>query len=271
MRGDWDLFGTRNGYIGSEGGSSLNNFLASNSGQRSVVFLDEFDKTAQEVRTSLLTVCESGKYEDRRHNTAIDCSRTIWIMATNLGKSLIETFYAKKMDNKSDEERDKVPIKPLQDDLKKLFSKHWKPALASRIKLIVPFFPFSRGEAAVVTHKFFLDLFDQVKKPVVIRPGQHHWVGHCHLTGKGTEICEYIAKEEYEWAFGARVLNDAVIAIANDLFISYTRVDRDEEITEETNNGPLQRFDVQLRPTSDGNSEAIVLHKGHTVLPVEWK
>jgi ATP-dependent Clp protease ATP-binding subunit ClpA len=42
------------------GGSPLNNYLASHTSQLCVVFLDEFDKTNQELRQSLLTILDSG-------------------------------------------------------------------------------------------------------------------------------------------------------------------------------------------------------------------
>ena len=57
-----DLFGHGLGYEGGGDGNQLNNFLSSHDKQRCVIFLDEFDKTQQEVRQSLLTVLERGMY-----------------------------------------------------------------------------------------------------------------------------------------------------------------------------------------------------------------
>jgi ATP-dependent Clp protease ATP-binding subunit ClpA len=54
------LFGAAAPYAGSDEGSPLNNFLASHTAERCVVFLDEFDKTGQSVRQSLLTILDSG-------------------------------------------------------------------------------------------------------------------------------------------------------------------------------------------------------------------
>lgn len=54
------LFGAAAPYRNYAEGSPLNNYLASHTGERCVVFLDEFDKTAQEVRESLLTILDSG-------------------------------------------------------------------------------------------------------------------------------------------------------------------------------------------------------------------
>jgi hypothetical protein len=60
-RNIWALFGSIAGYVGREDGTKLNNFLAENSGKRSVVFLDEFDKTEQELRQALLLLTQSGR------------------------------------------------------------------------------------------------------------------------------------------------------------------------------------------------------------------
>lgn len=56
----WDLFGPAAGFERSYGGSPLNNYFASHADKRHVVFLDEFDKTPQAVRQSLLTILDSG-------------------------------------------------------------------------------------------------------------------------------------------------------------------------------------------------------------------
>lgn len=60
MKYETDLFGPKAPYIGHEVGSPLNNHLANEHRKRTVVFLDEFDKTTEEVRRSLLIVFEKG-------------------------------------------------------------------------------------------------------------------------------------------------------------------------------------------------------------------
>lgn len=93
MRYETDLFGPKHPYHGSEVGSPLNNHLANEGGKRSVVFLDEFDKSTEEVRQSLLILFDQGIYRDRRDFTKqYDCSNTIWIVATNLGDVVIQAF-----------------------------------------------------------------------------------------------------------------------------------------------------------------------------------
>jgi ATP-dependent Clp protease ATP-binding subunit ClpB len=55
------LLGPTAGYQGHDIGSPLNNFLAGNADRLAVVFLDEFDKTQQEVRDALLKVMDNGE------------------------------------------------------------------------------------------------------------------------------------------------------------------------------------------------------------------
>ena len=46
-------------------GSSLNKHLVRMAGQKTVILLDEFDKTTDEVRKAMLLLFESGQYRDR--------------------------------------------------------------------------------------------------------------------------------------------------------------------------------------------------------------
>lgn len=61
MKYETDLLGPKAPYRGHEAGSPLNNHLANGHGKRTVVFLDEFDKSTEEVRQSLLIVLDQGK------------------------------------------------------------------------------------------------------------------------------------------------------------------------------------------------------------------
>ncbi|KAL8834465.1 MAG: hypothetical protein Q9176_007489 [Flavoplaca citrina] len=63
-----DLFGPQASFAGHEAGSPLNNFLADYSGQKAVVFLDEFEKTTADVHRSLLLLFDEGFYQDRQQS-----------------------------------------------------------------------------------------------------------------------------------------------------------------------------------------------------------
>ena len=122
MRYETDLFGPKYPYAGHEKGSPLNNYLALYSGKRAIVFLDEFEKTNDSVRQALLLVFDSGQYTDRRNGTLLDCSKTIWVLATNHGEQKIGMFYGVYMKDKLEEERAKAPLAKLDAVLKKDFT-----------------------------------------------------------------------------------------------------------------------------------------------------
>lgn len=89
---EMELFGGRHPYVNAGEGTPINNFLARNSGQRCIVFMDEFEKTTKEIHQALLLPFDNGEYQDRRNLKKIDCSKTIWILATNALDRRIRDF-----------------------------------------------------------------------------------------------------------------------------------------------------------------------------------
>jgi hypothetical protein len=55
-----ELFGAREPYIDASRGSPLNNFLAAHAGEPCIIFLDEFEKTTQEIHQALLLPFDNG-------------------------------------------------------------------------------------------------------------------------------------------------------------------------------------------------------------------
>lgn len=58
---------------------------------------------------------------DLRSNTPVDATKSIWILASNRGDELIDRFYKKNMEGKSERQCRDVSIQPLQKDLFRLF------------------------------------------------------------------------------------------------------------------------------------------------------
>lgn len=56
-----ELFGGRHPYVNADKGTPLNNHLSKYDGERSIVFLDEFEKTSSEVHQALLLPFDNGK------------------------------------------------------------------------------------------------------------------------------------------------------------------------------------------------------------------
>lgn len=135
MKHETDLFGAKKPYIGYDVGSPLNNFLARLSGKRSIVFLDEFEKTTPEVKNALLIPFDEGmtspqprlqtgndsrirgrlitcvgRHTDRRSRAVVDCTQTIWIIATNAVDDIVLDYCDAHKDIFNDDD----PIRQMQ-------------------------------------------------------------------------------------------------------------------------------------------------------------
>lgn len=210
-----DLFGPLAPFKGSKDGSVVNNYLASHNGQRCIVFMDEFEKTKDEVRQALLlpfgngkhlishSVTElksdsglilgnpTGEYRDRRDLRPIDCSKTIWILATNAFDKTIQAFYETNRAVFNGDPTTKISAKSIRELGRKLSKEIMKESmtvlgvsfsqepsslptylrtadadvcclpqapLTGRITDFIPFLPFSRIEQAAVADKYLSNL-----------------------------------------------------------------------------------------------------------------
>jgi len=86
----WALFGSDVGYIGSDKGTELANFIESHNGKFGVVVLEEFEKAGSDAREALLHPFESGEWSNKKsHTKPFKCSKIIFIMTSNLINSEI--------------------------------------------------------------------------------------------------------------------------------------------------------------------------------------
>ncbi|KAK5136796.1 hypothetical protein LTR08_002092 [Meristemomyces frigidus] len=249
MRSDTGLFGARIGYANNQRGSQLNNFISDHDGERSVVFLDEFDKTELEVRNSLLLLLDSGEYHDRRTNKPVNATKTIWVLATNLGDEAITQFYKERMEGVTHAEKAKIPHKLLQIQLKALFRDEFGAPMAGRMKNVAPFYPFDHAEQAVVAHKFLLELVDQLRQPIDLSPSTKRYPAHIHLAIKNDgKLCKHIAEESYISELGARSLTSGIDDIRRDFYTTF--INTGILVSDQMNDGPLMKYTVQLVPVA---------------------
>jgi ATP-dependent Clp protease ATP-binding subunit ClpA len=252
-----DLLGASNGYHRSEEGSEFNNFVGDNHGKRAVVVLDEFDKTKDVVRKALLTVIQDGEFNDRRTNRKIDCKNFIWILATNHGDDMIRSFFERYIRALRDDERENVSLEPLQDALRNAFMTKFGAPLTGRTHILVPFLCFFHSEAAVVLHKFVLEVQDQVRKPIDLREDVKRYIGHFNLNLiEDGEFCMKLAEQHYHHELGARSLLGVRDLMQDRLTKEYTNTD--ELVSEDINNGPLKRFTVALVAGDNGQNHVNV-------------
>ncbi|KAI1137349.1 P-loop containing nucleoside triphosphate hydrolase protein [Hypoxylon sp. FL0543] len=230
-----ELFGPRHPYTGADRGTPLNNFLARNSGERCIVFLDEFEKTTREIHQALLIPFDNGEYQDRRHLTTVDCSKTIWILATNALDDTINGFCEHNKDIYShDEAAREKEAKRLSKLLKDAFLARFDAPITGRVTDFIPFLPFSKDEQAVVAHKFLLELREKVRQPIRLsRAEDEQLLGNVRLlTRRDGAVCQALAESEYHPNLGARSLHTAVKhEVEAKLLESYLQ--EDEEILED--------------------------------------
>ncbi|KAK5139670.1 hypothetical protein LTR32_007296 [Rachicladosporium monterosium] len=192
---EMELFGSRHPCVGAAQGTPLNNFLATYSGKRCIVFLDDFEKTSPEIHKALLLPFDNGEYQDRRNLHKVDCSKTIWIMATNAHDAIIQ--------------------------------------VAGRISEFVPFLTFTIGEQSVIVHKALLEFGRKVRQPVILVDGPNErLLGNMKLRiRRNVSVCRALAESEYHPDLGARSLLVAAEKVKRMLVDEYLNID--EEITEE--------------------------------------
>ncbi|KAJ2897400.1 hypothetical protein MKZ38_004701 [Zalerion maritima] len=214
---EMELFGPRRPYSGADRGSPLNNFIARNAGRRCIVFLDEFEKTTAEIHQSLLLPFDNGEYQDRRNLDKIDCSKTIWILATNALDATIQDFCSTHKVIFADAGVEDKALAPI----------------TGRVSEFIPFLPFSAGEQAVVVHKFLLELAQNVRAPVDLREGpSEQLLGNVRLrVWRDAAVCRSLAQEGYSADLGARSLSATVSQVVEDMLVD-AYLDGEGEIVE---------------------------------------
>lgn len=252
---DTDMFGPWTPYRGSQVGTQLNNHLVEWDGKRTVVFLDEFDKTTDDVRQAMLLLFESGSYTDRRNNNKIDCSKVLWILAANLGIKEITKFWVDHLKDRSQEQQNLAPIRDLQITLKQCVIQVFGAPLTGRFSALVPFLPFNEGERAITAYKFMRELWHDVRKP--IDTNGKRFAGNVFVNFVNDEqIAKHIAQRYLEET-GARSLADAVEEeISDNLAAEYFK--QEGEVKDEMNALPLPKYDVRVVSGSSKNNHVEV-------------
>ncbi|KAL7935361.1 P-loop containing nucleoside triphosphate hydrolase protein [Trichoderma chlorosporum] len=231
---EMELFGPRRPYHGYEKGSALNNFLAERSGKKCIVFLDEFEKTSREIHQTLLIPFDNGEYRDRRTGDKVNCSNTIWIMATNALDDTILDFYDQNNAITGDDadERSRL-LRKLCEQLQEKFLQQFGAPVTGRISDFIPFLPFSAGEQAVITHKCLLELAQELRLPIsLIKNPSERLIGDIRLLiRRDGAVCSTIAKAHYHNKLGARSLKAGAEKVKRIVLDAY--LDDDEEIAEQ--------------------------------------
>ncbi|KAI1382659.1 P-loop containing nucleoside triphosphate hydrolase protein [Hypoxylon trugodes] len=228
LESDDELFGPKSPAEGYEFGSPLNNFLAEKTGQRSIVYIDGFDKTSEEVHKTLLIPFDRGEYIDRRNGEKIDCSQTIWILVTSKFDDIIDENdnLLRDFDQRSQHD---VVRRQLSRSLRGEYIASFGAPLASRITETIPFLTFSENERAIIADRCIMELETVIAAPAVIseNPDEDKPVGNVQLQiVNNASVCSIIANEYYLPELGADSIARGVdAAIANPVVGQYLEGD----------------------------------------------
>ncbi|MDV7756924.1 ATP-dependent chaperone ClpB [Liquorilactobacillus mali] len=173
------LVGAAPGYVGYEEGGQLTEAVRRN--PYTIVLLDEVEKAHPDVFNILLQVFDDGRLTDGQGRT-VDFKNTIIIMTSNLGSGIL-------LDNASD---GKITVETKQLVMK-LAQQHFKPEFLNRIDDIIMFTPLSLAAIEEIVAKFIDLLSSRLSEQEV-------------ELKISDEAKQWIAKEGYEPAYGARPL-----------------------------------------------------------------
>lgn len=172
------LIGSPPGYVGYDEGGQLTEALRRR--PYSVVLLDEVEKAHMDVFNILLQVFDEGRITDSK-GRKVNCKNALFIMTSNLGSTQL-------LENKA--HLTKESILTIVDPILKA---HFRPEFLNRLDEILPFLPLKEEDMA----KIVLIQLELVKKRLLERNITLKW---------DQTVIEFLSKEGYDPAFGARPL-----------------------------------------------------------------
>lgn len=67
----------------------------------------------------------TGTYTGRPGNLQVNCTKTIWILATNKGDDVVADFFAQNIEKRKEEDVLQVDMTPLQMELQELLASEY--------------------------------------------------------------------------------------------------------------------------------------------------
>jgi ATP-dependent Clp protease ATP-binding subunit ClpC len=184
------LFGAPPGYVGYEEGGQLTEAVRRRPYR--VILFDEIEKAHPDVWNALLQILDDGRLTDGQGRT-VDFRNTVLIMTSNLGTEFVRKSGSLGFLQASGNDEERASSQKIQKALRDTF----RPEFLNRIDEIITFSPLS-----VEDMKHIVDL--QMKEV------------QGRLAEKGITVVltenarEWLAKQGYDTAFGARPLNRAL-------------------------------------------------------------
>ncbi len=180
------LIGAPPGYVGFEEGGQLTEAVRRR--PHTVVLFDEIDKAHLDVFNVLLQILDDGRLTDSQGRT-VDFRNTVIIMTSNIGSHMI---LERASALTSDEQ-----IKRLEDDVLRELQQQFRPEFLNRVDDVIVFRPLSQELI-----KRIVDLQLRRVERLTAELGLRLQVSE--------EAKEFLAREGYDPAFGARPLKRAI-------------------------------------------------------------
>ncbi len=182
------LIGSPPGYVGYDDGGHLTELIRKK--PYSVVLFDEIEKAHPDVFNIMLQILDDGRLTDSK-GRHINFKNTIIIMTSNVGASMITTTSKLGFSTSDDESKDKY--EKLKETVTEEMKKAFRPEFLNRIDETIVFAHLSKEEIRQIVDLMLKDLFKRLAER--------------ELSVEVTdEVKDYLAKDGYSEAYGARPL-----------------------------------------------------------------
>ena len=186
------LIGSPPGYVGYDDGGHMTEIIRKK--PYSVVLFDEIEKAHPDVFNIMLQILDDGRLTDSK-GRLVSFKNTIIIMTSNVGASMITSTQKLGFSVSNDDKKDKY--EKLKDTVMEELKKAFRPEFLNRIDEIIVFSHLSKEEIRQMVDLMLKDLFKRLdERELTIEVGD--------------DVKDYLAKEGYSEAYGARPLRRVI-------------------------------------------------------------
>ena len=186
------LIGSPPGYVGYDDGGHMTEIIRKK--PYSVVLFDEIEKAHPDVFNIMLQILDDGRLTDSK-GRMVSFKNTIIIMTSNVGASMITSTQKLGFSVSMDEKKDKY--EKLKDTVMEELKKAFRPEFLNRIDDIIVFAHLSKEEIRQIVDLMLKDLFKRLdERELTIEVND--------------DVKDYLAKEGYSEAYGARPLRRVI-------------------------------------------------------------
>ena len=182
------LIGSPPGYVGYDDGGHLSELVRKK--PYSVILFDEIEKAHPDVFNIMLQILDDGRLTDAK-GRHINFKNTVIIMTSNVGASMIATQGRLGFSAADDAKKDKY--EKLKETVNEELKKAFRPEFLNRIDDIIVFSHLSKEEIRQIVELMMKDLFKRLSEREL----------SIEVTD---EVKDYLAKDGYNEAYGARPL-----------------------------------------------------------------